>query len=132
MYEATPSLMANPVLTTNIVNHLNNGDAVAAEVPSRDPGTRCFVCIRPVENPAVPREEFRYLNSKYSMWEYWSYQFRRIVLRDGWETDEWNYDLYLVDDERILTLTETEFLDALMHWVPDPERLRHHSESECP
>jgi hypothetical protein len=33
--------------------------------------------------PGVPREEYRYLNSKYLMWEYWDHEFRRMVLCSG-------------------------------------------------
>jgi hypothetical protein len=66
------------------------------------------------------------------MWEYWNYKFRRMVLRNGWESDEWNYDRYLVHDERIMTHTEAEFSDVLARWVQEPGSLRHYSESECP
>ena len=31
-----------------------------------------------------------------SLWEYWDFEFRRIVLRAGWELDEWNYNKYLL------------------------------------
>jgi hypothetical protein len=66
------------------------------------------------------------------MWEYWNYRFRRMVLRGGWENDEWNYDRYLVEDETVSTSTNVEFFDALARWVPDPARLLHYSESDCP
>jgi len=120
------------MLPPKIENHLNNGYPVAAEVPTHEPGTRCFVRVRAVAKPDVPREEARYLNSRYSMWQYWDYEFRRMVLRTGWETDEWNYDRYLVADERCRTTTEAEFLEALNRWAPDPADLRHLSDSECP
>jgi hypothetical protein len=120
------------VLPENLRNYLNQGDPVAAELDSSVDGTRCFVRIRAHANPAVPREPVRYLNSRYSLWDYWFFEFRRMVLRSGWEVDEWNYDRYLVSDERLATKSEAEFADALMRWVPDPERLRHYWESSCP
>jgi hypothetical protein len=120
------------VLTPKIANHLNKGTELVAEVSSDVPGTLCFVRIRSIDKPGVPREEFRYINSKYSMWEYWNYEFRRMVLRPGWETDQWNYDLYLVQDERVVTNTEVEFLDTLTRWIPDPNCLVTARESTCP
>ena len=120
------------MLRPKIENYLNRGDSVATEVATRDLGTRCFVRIRAMAKTGVPREEGRYLNSRYSMWQYWNYEFRRMVLRSGWESDEWNYDRYLVGDERSETTTEAEFLQVLERWVPDPASLRHVHDSECP
>jgi hypothetical protein len=120
------------MLSPKIENYLNKGYNVAAEVPTGDPGARCFVRIRAIAKPGVPREEVRYLNSRYSMWQYWNYSFRRMVLRSGWEIDEWNYDRYLVGDERCETTTEAEFLEVLRRWVSDPASLRHVRDSECP
>jgi hypothetical protein len=93
---------------------------------------RRFVRICPVAKPGVPREETRYLNSRYSMWQYWNYAFRRMTLRAGWETDEWNYDRYLVKDEKETTTSESEFEALLGKWVPDVTMLRHIQDSECP
>jgi hypothetical protein len=120
------------MLTAEIANYLNKGISLAAEVPSNLPDTRCFVRIRAIAKPGVPREEHRYLNSRYSMWEYWDYQFRRMVLRSGWESDEWNYDRYLVENETIATRTEAEFFGALTRWILEPERLQPLRYSACP
>jgi hypothetical protein len=79
-------------LPEQIAAHLNNGYAVAAEVAVPIGALRSFVRIRPVPKPGVAREERRYLNSRYDMWQYWNYACRRIVLHSGWEADEWNYD----------------------------------------
>jgi hypothetical protein len=112
--------------------HLNNGYTVAAEVATPLEGVRSFVRIRPVPKPGVPREEQRYLNSRHAMWQYWDYAFRRMVLRSGWEADEWNYDKYLVKDERETATSEPEFMALLEKWVPDIKALRHIQDSECP
>ena len=120
------------MLTLRIVNYLNKGVDLAAEVPSSDPETRCFVRIRAMAKPGVPREEYRYLNSRYSMWEYWDYEFRRMVLCSGWESDEWNYDRYLVQNVTLVTRTEAEFFGALMRWLPEPESLQPLRYSACP
>jgi hypothetical protein len=119
-------------LPSKIESFLNNGDAVVAEVPLPVPGQRCFVRIRPVANPDIAREEQRYLNSKVSLWDYWHFSFRRLVLRPGWETDEWNYDRYLISDERATSASESEFFGALLPWVPDLELLQHSQDSKCP
>ena len=120
------------MLTLQIVNYLNNGIALAAEVPSSDLQTRCFVRIRAMAKPGVPREEYRYLNSSYAMWEYWDYEFRRMVLCSGWESDEWNYDRYLVLNETILIRIEAEFFALLTRRLPQPERLQPLRYSACP
>jgi hypothetical protein len=77
-------------LPEKIADHLNNGVVVAAEVAEPSGELRSFVRIRPVPKAGVAREERRYLNSPYNMWQYWDYAFRRMALRSGWETDEWN------------------------------------------
>jgi hypothetical protein len=120
------------VLTPKITNHLNKGTTLATEVPADVPGTRRFVRIRAIDKPGVPREEFRYINSRYSMWEYWNYEFRRMALRPGWETNEWDYDLYLVHDEKVVTYTEVEFFDTLARWIAEPDCLVIAWESACP
>ena len=120
------------VLSETITAHLNNGYAVAAEVPPPVEGVRSFVRIRPVPKPGVPREERRYLNSRYDMWQYWDYAFRRIILRPGWEADEWNYDKYLVRDESETATSEPAFVALLEKWVPDAGALKHIQDSECP
>lgn len=67
------------MLTLQIVNYLNKSTDLAAEVPPSDPETRCFVRIWAMMKRGVQREEYRYLNSRRSMWEYWDYEFRRMV-----------------------------------------------------
>lgn len=115
-----------------IANYLNRGYAVAAELEA-NPGTRCFVSIRPIGKPGTLREEpHRYLNSPLGIFEYWELQIRRMVLRAGWESDEWNYDRYLLDDQQCRTTTEAEFHAAIQRWVPDTSLLQHYSDSECP
>jgi hypothetical protein len=42
--------------TLQIVNYLNNGIALAADVPSSDPQTRCFVRIGAMAKPGVARD----------------------------------------------------------------------------
>jgi hypothetical protein len=42
--------------TLRIVNDLNNGIALAADVPSSDPQTRCFVRIRAMAKLGVARD----------------------------------------------------------------------------
>jgi hypothetical protein len=120
------------VLTPRIESYLNRGHTVVGEVPSEIVGARCFVRIQPVDKPGVPREEFRYLNSKYSIWEYWNFVFHRLVLRDGWQEDEWDWDLYLLEDEHAPATSESEFLAILTRWVPDPSCLLHQADSDCP
>jgi hypothetical protein len=117
-------------LPEKIADHLNNGEIVAAEVAGPEE-LRSFVRIRPIPKAGVAREEHRYLNSRYNMWHYWDYAFRRMALRPGWETDEWNYDRYLVSDERETTRSESEFDTLLGKWVPDVSTLRHIQDSEC-
>ena len=119
-------------LPEKIAAHLNNGHAVAAEISSPIQGVRSFVRIRPVPKAGVPREERRYLNSRYDMWQYWDYSFRRMILRSGWEADEWNYDKYLVRDENETATSEPAFASLLSKWVPDTASLRHIQDSECP
>lgn len=120
------------VLSGTIAAYLNNGYTVAAEVSTPIQGVQSFVRIRPVPKPGVPRQERRYLNSRYDMWQYWDYDFRRMILRSGWQADEWNYDRYLVRDERKTTTTEPAFIALLKKWVPDAKALRHIQDSECP
>jgi hypothetical protein len=120
------------MVTSRIAALLNRGYPVAVEVRSDVLDARSFVHIRRLDKPGVPREELRYLNSQYSMWDYWDYEFRRMVLRTGWANDEWNYDRYLVRDEKVLTSTESAFSEVLIRWVPEPEGLRPLWESECP
>jgi hypothetical protein len=117
---------------SSVANYLNRGDTVAAELDAPPPA-RCFVRIRPVPKPGVPRENpHRYLNSPYGLFEYWEFAFRRMVLRAGWESDEWNYDRYLEQDESCQTSTEAEFHAVVQQWIPDPGRLRHVRDSSCP
>jgi hypothetical protein len=120
------------MLDTRIKNYLNQGGEVAAEIELSSATMRCFVKIRAIAKPGISREEYRYLNSKYSMWEYWNYEFRRMVLRSGWEENEWEYDCYLILDERQQTATQSDFCKVLQQWVPDPTALRHITELECP
>jgi hypothetical protein len=119
-------------LPANVASHLNNGHVLAAEVPVAASGARCFVRIRPVASPNVPREEPRYLNSEYDMWEYWHYDFRRIVLREGWKRDEWNYDHYLVEDQRETANGRAQFTVLIDRWVPDVSTLKLATETDLP
>jgi hypothetical protein len=66
------------------------------------------------------------------MWEYWDFEFRRLVLMPGWEADEWNYDKYIVENERKMTHDGDAFASVLKEWVPNTELFKHASESECP
>jgi len=120
------------MLPPRIGHFLNAGNSVAAELPAIERGTRCFVRIRAIPKPGIPREERRYLNSTWSMWEYWDFEFRRMVLRSGWEMDEWNYDKYIIEDQRRTTHDDKGFTAALEEWIPNVELFKHISESECP
>ena len=120
------------MLPKRVFEFLNHGDIVAAEVPVEPSGTRCFVRIRPVPKPGVPRDERRYLNSTWSTWEYWDFEFRRFTLQEGWEGDEWNYDRYIVSDARRTTYDPASFQLLLAEWIPDAALLQHISESPCP
>ena len=119
------------LLAERIANYLDAGTMVAAETASSRESTT-FVTIRPIAKPGVPREERRYLNSTWSAWEYWDFRFRRFTLRDGWAQEEWDYDLYLLQDEHATTHDAHGFEDMLRQWVPDPSQLKHPSESRCP
>lgn len=101
-------------------------------MPSLQAGIRCFVRIQPVPKPGIPREEHRYLNSKWSIWEYWNFEFRRLSLRDGWVEDEWNWDLYLVRDERRSTSDAISFAELLKEWDLEQATFVHSTESESP
>jgi len=120
------------MLPKRVFEFLNNGDSVAAEVPAQPSGMRCFVRIRPLPKPGVPRDARRYLNSAWSTWEYWDFEFRRFTLREGWEEDEWNYDRYITNDARRTTFDPASFQSLLAEWLPDAELLQHISESPCP
>ena len=120
------------MLPARIEALLNSGQAVAVELPNERLDATCFVRIRPEPKLGVPREERRYLNSTWSMWEYWDFEFRRFVLRDGWKSDEWNYDLYIIEDQRVKTIDPESFQRALMNWVPNTASFQHAAESECP
>lgn len=120
------------MLDRRILDYLNQGDTVAVETSEALEQMRSFVRIRPMPNPAIARQERRFINSPYPIWEYWFFEFRRLTLRPGWETDEWNYDRYLVHDERRMTQSEAEFLETLKEWVPAPQRLVHVTKSPCP
>jgi len=115
-----------------VMNYLNRGYIVAAGFEA-DLGAQGFVRIRPVPKPGVPREEpYRFLNSKYGIFDYWSFSFRRMVLSPAWKEDENNYDHYLLSDERCETRSEADFWNAVAQLVPDPSQLKHVQESECP
>lgn len=116
---------------------MNAGDTVVAETSAANAVLTSFVQIRPLPKPGVPCEERRYLNSTWSMWEYWDFEFRRVVLRHGWRDHEADYDQYLaddvrVDDVRVITVDEARFKAALSNWIPDAEWLKHITESSCP
>jgi hypothetical protein len=68
------------------------------------------------------------------MWEYWHYEFRRMVFRPGWEAPEnyHDYDLFLLQDERRETRNESEFYNLLTEWVTDLSALKHEFDSDCP
>ena len=119
-------------LPEKIAAQLNSGYAVAAEIAIPIGDLRSFVRIRPLPKPGVACEERRYLNSRFTMWQYWDYAFRRMILRSGWEADEWNYDRYVVRDERQTTTSECQFGALLAKWVPDVSMLKHIQDSECP
>ncbi len=72
------------------------------------------------------------LNSAWSKWEYWDFEFRRVVLRRGWRDDDAGYDRYVVEDARVLTVDEAAFDAALGDWVADAEGFKHTTESSCP
>ncbi|MFG6486737.1 hypothetical protein ACG04R_08650 [Roseateles sp. BYS78W] len=120
------------MLPRRIENFLNAGDAIVAETSTSGAEWTTFVQIRGLPKPGVPREARRYLNSTWSMWEYWDFEFRRIVLRTGWRDNEADYDLYTVDDARVVTVDETTFNTALSNWIADVTQLRHNTESPCP
>jgi hypothetical protein len=122
------------VLAARIIDFLNAGDTVVAEVSGVRPDTaRCFVRVRPVPKPGVPREERRYLNSSWSMWEYWDFEFRLLVLKDGWMQDEWNYDRYIIEDQRRTTHDPESFDRVLADLVPEPAGgWPVHLECRCP
>ncbi len=120
------------MLPKRIDNFLNAGDLVVAETSADDAELTCFVQVRPLPKPGVPREERRYLNSAWSKWEYWDFEFRRVVLRRGWRDDEADYDRYVAEDTRVLTADEAAFDAALRDWVADTEAFRHITESPSP
>jgi hypothetical protein len=120
------------MLPARISAYLNAGDTVVVETSTEDFGEATFVRVRPVPKPGVPREERRYLNSAWSQWEYWDFEFRRLVLQDGWRDDEWNFDRYIIEDGRRLAIDQATFEAALNDWVPDVARFKHISESACP
>jgi len=120
------------MLPKRMEGFLNAGDVVVAETSEQDAELTCFVQIRPLPKPGVPREERRYLNSTWSMWEYWNFEFRRVVLRPGWQDYESDCDFYKVDDARLVAVDETRFHAALRDWIPNVERLKHVTESACP
>jgi hypothetical protein len=120
------------MLPARIASFLNAGDAVVADVGVDEVSTRRFTRIRPVPKPGVPREERRYLNSTWSVWEYWDFEFRRLTLRDGWQENEWDYDHYIVNDERLVAIDEASFKRALDQWVPNVAMLVHVTESAFP
>jgi hypothetical protein len=120
------------MLEKRIENFLNSGDTVVAELAAPSKDIRIFVCIRPKPKPGVPREERRYLNSRWSIWEYWNFSFRKLTLKNGWQEDDWNYDLYIVSDEQRVTVNASEFEQAIADWVPSPSEFRHCTESDYP
>src|SRR5471032_897773 len=120
------------MLPKRIDNFLNAGDVVVAETSTDDAELTSFVQVRPLPKPGVPREERRYLNSTWSKWEYWDFEFRRVVLRRGWRDDEADYDRYVVEDTRVLTADEAAFDAALRDWVADAEAFKHITESPSP
>lgn len=120
------------MLPTRIVNFLNAGHEVVAQVPSLGVDETSYVRIRPIAKPGVPREERRYLNSIWSIWEYWDFEFRRFVLRSGWRLEEWDYDRYIVEDQREVTHEAVAFEETLRRWVPDVQDFKHVAESDSP
>ena len=120
------------MLPSSVAAFLNAGVAAVLRLPPDVAGNTCFVRIRPVAKPGVPREERRYLNSTWSMWEYWDFEFRRVVLSSGWASDEWNYDRYIVHDERISAFDPSSFAAALSRWVADPTLLQRADDSDFP
>jgi hypothetical protein len=105
---------------------------VAAELATTPNGHRCFLSILPKPKHGVQREPVRYLNSQYSIWEYWDFLFRWIELRPGWELEPLDWDLFLAKHEEVTTRTSKDFFGALSRWVDDPKLLRHHLDSDCP
>ncbi len=55
-----------------------------------------------------------------------------MLLRNGWEQDEWDYDHYLLDSQQHETCSEAEFFAALNEFVQQPSELRHWRDSDCP
>jgi hypothetical protein len=119
-------------LPKKIHDSLNRGEVVAAELATTLQGHRCFLSIVPVPKLGVPREPVRYINSRYSIWEYWSFLFRWIELRPGWELAPLDFDLFLASSEEVRTHTSDDFFDALARWLHDPDLLRHHLDCDCP
>lgn len=72
------------------------------------------------------------MNSKYDMWQYWDYAFRRIVLQAGWEKDEWNYDRYLVEDQSDTVSDRARFTVLMDRWIPDVGALKLATETDLP
>lgn len=120
------------VLSRRIMDFLNAGDVVAAQLAADHSGSEGFVCIFPQAKPAVPRESARYLNSTWSIWEYWDFQFKEIRLRNGWRNDEWNYDRYITNQRSELTHTPVAFESALQKFNTAGLEFQHISESACP
>ncbi|WP_171013944.1 hypothetical protein [Chitinivorax sp. B] len=120
------------MVSKRIIASLNQGVAVVADITPEGEANRRFVHIRTRPKPGIPREERRYLNSRYSMWEYWDYKFQRITLRPGWEAYQWDYDLYLLEKTVAITVTENDFYAQRTAWVPDFTLLKHNADSNCP
>lgn len=120
------------VMNEQAIAHLNRGEAISAEIPATQPDNRAFVAILPAKRADAPTEKYRYLNSRYSMFELYEFHLIRMELRRGFEQYEDDFDYFIVSKERGVARSQKELDAEVREWLPEGIELIYNGNTDCP